>query len=246
MVEKKAELFPLVTIDGPAASGKTTLSRELARLLNVPFVTTGAFYRALAYLCLQEKLDPQNERSLLKALEEEAWELRLNPERTLIFLDGIDVTDVCSQEKVGSLASVVSSHPKVRARLLQSQRDCYRSPGLVAEGRDCGTVVFPQAAAKFYLTARSESRADRRAQELGLSRDELVEEQKQRDYQDQTRKTAPLQIPPGAHVIDTSELSIQEVIEKTWQLARQDLGMSLVARPQTHLTKTQKETKNGF
>lgn len=238
MVEKKAEVFPLVTIDGPAASGKTTVSRELARLLKIPFVTTGAFYRALAYLSLEKKLDPRNERDLLKALDEETWELRLTPERTLIFLDGTDVTEACSQENVGSLASVVSSHPQVRARLLQSQRDCYRSPGLVAEGRDCGTVVFPNAAAKFYLTARSESRADRRAQELGLSKDELVVEQKQRDYQDQTRKTAPLQIPAGAHVIDTSELSIQEVIEKTWSLARQDLGLSRVLDPQGHQTKT--------
>ena len=215
--------FPLITIDGPAASGKTTVSRELARALRIPFVSTGSFYRALAYMVQLSQVSPTNEPEILRLIDFKVWSVQLTTERTRILHQGQDVTEACNQESVGSLASQISSLSLVRKALLQAQRDCYRAPGLVAEGRDCGTVVFPDAHVKFYLTAHSESRADRRAQEQGLSRSETARAQKQRDFQDQTRASAPLQIPDKAHVIDTSDMSLQEVIDRTLQLSRVDL-----------------------
>jgi cytidylate kinase len=123
---------------------------------------------------------------------------------------------------VGNYASKVSHYPEVRTSLLDQQRNCaFKAEGLVAEGRDCGTVVFPKAEVKIYLTARSESRAQRRAQELGMDEKQLVVQQQERDKQDSTRKTAPLQIPEGALVIDTSELTLVQVLARIEEHLRQ-------------------------
>jgi cytidylate kinase len=135
-----------------------------------------------------------------------------------VFLDGVDVTDKISQEVVGTYASRVSQLHKVRQALLQPQRDCAlraknSTKGLVAEGRDCGTVVFPNAALKIYLTANQEHRAERRAKELGLSAEETVTAQKERDLQDSTRKAAPLAIPENSFVVDATYLDLKGVVD---------------------------------
>lgn len=211
----------VITIDGPAASGKSSVSRGLAKLFNIPWVSTGAFYRGLGYVAIQQKVDLTDTKSLTELAMSDIWKVEMTPEKTEVWYKDQDVTDMISQEAVGNVASKISHYPEVRSSLLDSQRACaLKTKGLVAEGRDCGTVVFPQAEVKVYLTASSENRAQRRAQELGLNEEELVIQQKQRDEQDSTRKVAPLQIPKDALVVDTTELSLNEVVEKIYNFAK--------------------------
>lgn len=204
----------VITIDGPAASGKTSVSRELAHRLHCEWVSTGAFYRGLAFAAKELNVDLQDEKALGDLTISEAWKVVMNTQRTQVHFGNKDVTDLIAQEEVGFIASKISHYPKVRQGLLLPQRACQNTAiGLVAEGRDCGTVIFPNADMKFYLTARSENRAQRRAQELGLDEQETAEAQKIRDNQDSTRKAAPLQVPENAMVIDTTELGLNEVVD---------------------------------
>jgi cytidylate kinase len=205
----------VITIDGPAASGKSTVSRELARRLGCPWVSTGAFYRGLAYIALQLGLDFSDVDSLGRLARSPLWSIEMTPEKTQVLFQGEDVTDKIAHDDVGSFASRISSYPVVRTALLEGQRRCFK-PGfhLVAEGRDCGTVVFPDALVKIYLTASSQNRAARRAQEHGTSADEILKSQEVRDQQDTIRKTAPLQIPNQALVVDTTNLSLEEAIDQ--------------------------------
>ncbi|HEX7674901.1 MAG TPA: (d)CMP kinase [Bdellovibrio sp.] len=205
----------VVTIDGPAASGKSSVSRELARRLGWKWVSTGAFYRGLAYAALQLDVDLDDVKTLAELTHNPVWNVSLESERTKVFFKDQDVTDQIAHEDVGNFASRISHYPEVRKALLDAQRNCSSGPdGLVAEGRDCGTVVFPTAEAKVYLTASSEHRAARRATELGLDQGEMVKAQKQRDLQDSTRKVAPMAIPDNAFVIDSTELNLSEVVDK--------------------------------
>lgn len=217
----------VITIDGPAASGKSTLSRELAKRLNCPWVSTGAFYRGLAYVAIQLQVDFKDVESLSKLAVSKDWSVQMTVETTQVLFRGANVTAQISAEDVGSYASQISHYPTVRAALLQGQRACQGSRGLIAEGRDCGTVVFPQAEVKVYLTANSEDRARRRALEQGFSAEEVHAAQKQRDQQDSTRKAAPLQVPTGAFVLDTTHMSLNEVIDQVEQHVRQQLKTQL-------------------
>lgn len=205
----------VITIDGPAASGKSSLSRELARRLGWQWVSTGAFYRGLAYAALQLKVDLDDVKTLTSLTHDPVWEVRMDAEKTHVLFKNQDVTDAIAQEEVGNYASKISNYPDVRKALLEKQRNCSAGPhGLVAEGRDCGTVVFPTAEAKVYLTASSEHRAARRAAELGRDQDDMVKAQKQRDHQDSTRKVAPMAVPENAFVLDTTELNFDEVVNE--------------------------------
>lgn len=205
----------VITIDGPAASGKSSVSRELARRLGWNWVSTGAFYRGLGFVAHELGVDLNDENVLAELTHSDVWQVLMEPERTEVYFQGRCVTDDIGQEWVGGIASKISHFPKVREALLANQRDCAdKTEGLVAEGRDCGTVVFPKAEVKVYLTANSEYRAERRAKELGLNVEETVAAQKVRDHQDSSRKTAPLQIPENALVLDTTHLSLAEVIEQ--------------------------------
>lgn len=211
----------VVTIDGPAASGKSSVSREISKRLKVPWVSTGAFYRGLAYAALHQNIPLTDKESLSELAVSTVWKIELTPEKTQVWYKSENVTDLIAQEEVGNYASLVSHYPEVRTSLLDQQRECaLRERGLVAEGRDCGTVVFPQAEAKIYLTANSENRAQRRAQELGLDEKALAAQQEQRDRQDSTRKTAPLQIPPDALVLDTTHLNFEAVVEAVEKFVR--------------------------
>lgn len=214
----------VITIDGPAASGKTSVSRELARRLGWNWVSTGAFYRGLGYVADRLKYNLNDEKSLSDLALSDQWKVEMTSESTRVVLGTEDVTDQIFQEHVGGIASQISQLPKVRAALLQPQRDCQnQSLGLIAEGRDCGTVVFPNAEIKIYLTARQEDRAHRRAKESGANASEIQKEQTKRDQQDSNRKVAPLQIPPNSFVVDTSQLNFQQVVDLVEQHIKQNL-----------------------
>jgi CMP/dCMP kinase len=214
----------VITIDGPAASGKSSVSRELAKRLGWLWVSTGAFYRGLAYVALQMRIDFTDVKGLSELAHSNIWSVHMSGDQTLVFFKGQDVTDQITHEDVGSFASKISHYPEVRKALLEGQRSCSEGPhGLIAEGRDCGTVVFPQAQAKIFLTGSSESRAQRRAAEHGKEATEIIEKQKVRDHQDSTRKAAPMQVPENAYVVDTTNLSFIEVVEAVEQYVRQSL-----------------------
>lgn len=203
----------VVTIDGPAASGKSSVSRELARRLGWQWISTGAFYRGLAYVASEEGISLEDELSLVKLTQAHFWSVEMLPERTEVIYHGRSVTDEVAKDHVGQWASQVSSLPRVRESLLKNQRDCQaKSIGLVAEGRDCGTVVFPKATIKVYLTADQVQRAARRAQDLGMTIEATVASQQVRDHQDTNRKAAPLQVPNEAWVLDTTDLSLIEAV----------------------------------
>lgn len=223
-VEESFEMGRVVTIDGPAASGKTSVSRELAKRLGWSWVSTGAFYRGLAFCAHALNLDLDDEQGLAAFSISDRWRVEMTDSNTLVFLDEVDVTEQIGQEVVGGIASKISHFPAVRQSLLVPQRACAkRTDGLVAEGRDCGTVVFPEAEVKIYLTAKQENRAERRAKELGLSTEETVQAQAQRDKQDSTRKAAPLSVPQNALVVDTTELNFEQVVSLIEDFVKKNL-----------------------
>lgn len=204
----------VVTIDGPAASGKSSVSRAIAKKHNWAWVSTGAFYRGLAFVALKKGIELDDVNGLVDLTQSSEWSIQLTAEKTGVLFEGQDVTEAIGHEDVGSFASRISHYPDVRKSLLEAQRRCANGRvGLVAEGRDCGTVVFPKASMKFYLTANSDDRARRRAQEQGADLKEIKEAQKIRDLQDSSRASAPLQIPDQAIVIDTTKLDLAGVID---------------------------------
>lgn len=214
----------VVTIDGPAASGKSSVSRELSKRLGCRWLSTGSFYRGLALVAQKLNVDINDEQSLAALANSPEWSVVMGAENTHIFFQGQDVTHDSRDESVGAWASKVSQYPLVRATLLSAQRACVKgTTGLVAEGRDCGSVVFPEAIVKIYLTARSESRAARRAAEQGANLQEIKEAQKVRDAQDKGRKTAPLQIPERAHVVDASDLTLDQVVDQVYKIVKNAL-----------------------
>jgi cytidylate kinase len=210
--------IPVFAIDGPSGSGKGTVSRAVARRLGWHFLDSGAIYRALALAVAREGL-ALTEVERIAGLAEQ-MDLRFSSgEPPAVWLDGTDITDQIPTESCGAMASAVAALKPVRQALLQKQRDFRQHPGLVADGRDMGTVVFPDARFKVFLTASAGVRAQRRHKQLkekgldvtlaGLTRD--IEE---RDERDRTRAEAPLRMADGAILVDSSELGIDEVIER--------------------------------
>lgn len=209
----------LITIDGPSASGKSSVSRELARRLGWRWVSTGAFYRGLAYVAMKENVAPTEVQKLVELAHSPRWSVRLDDDQTRVFYGPADITSEVLSEDNGTRASKVSQIPEVRTALLESQRRCAVGvPGLVAEGRDCGTVVFPAAPLKIYLTASQEERAARRAREQGLNFEKTQSQQIQRDQQDSSRTAAPLQVPPGGQVVDSGGMDLAQVVERIYGL----------------------------
>lgn len=217
----------VITIDGPAASGKTSVSRELAKRLGWSWVSTGAFYRGLAFAALESKVNLENEEELSRlASRRDVWRVEMNEAQTQVFFQNQDVTHLIAREDVGSAASKISHFPKVRSALLEAQRLCSdQTEGLVAEGRDCGTVVFPTAEVKIYLTASQENRAVRRAREQGADSGEIASAQRQRDLQDSTRKAAPMKVPDQALVLDSTDLDFEGVVGEVEKFVRSKLSV---------------------
>ena len=211
----------VITIDGPAGSGKSTVSAMLAKRLNLVFLTTGAFYRGLAYLCQLKNSDISNAKNVADLSSYEAFKVEADVNGTRVFIDKKNVTEELSSENVAKVASRISAYPEVRTALLELQRQFNKPPGLIAEGRDCGTVVFPQADLKIFLTASLDSRAQRRSTEQNLaSSNETLKTIADRDKADTSRKVAPLAKSVDTIEIDSSSLSADEVADKIEKIVR--------------------------
>ncbi len=216
----------IITIDGPTASGKSTAGRLLAKELNYYYLYTGLLYRALAYLLMNEhgytlETIAQSDIQIVdQLLDRKRLVYRYDAsDRERIFFEKKDITPYLKGDRVGQAASIVSTNPEVRDRLNILQRAIADDHDVVIDGRDAGSVVFPNAAVKFFLTAAEDERALRwKAQqekrEVYVTLQEAKEFVSSRDHRDATRKTAPLTIPEGAHIIDNSDMGIGETLAK--------------------------------
>ena len=210
---------PVITIDGPSGSGKGTISRMLARELGFQFLDSGALYRLLAFAAQRRGIALDDESALAALSGELDIRFPADGEGDRVLLDGEDVGDAIRTEAAGGGASRVAALPAVREALLDRQRRFRLLPGLVADGRDMGTVVFPDAEAKIFLTASAEERARRRYKQLkekGISVvfDDVLADIQVRDERDASRSVAPLRPAQDADLVDTSELDIPATIER--------------------------------
>jgi CMP/dCMP kinase len=211
---------PAITIDGPSASGKGTIAKRVAESLGFHYLESGALYRLVALLALRHDL--HDEPALAKAAER----MDVVFQGDEILLEDQEVSQHVRHEAVGNRASEVARMPAVRHALLKRQRAFRRAPGLVADGRDMGTVVFPDAGLKIFLTARPEVRAERRYKQLiekGISANlrALSRDLAERDARDANRPVAPLVPAPDSQVLDSSALSIEAVVDRILQLCRE-------------------------
>lgn len=204
---------PVIAIDGPTASGKGTVAQRLAAALGWHYLDSGALYRLVALRALERGIDAAD----APALAELARTLTPEFRDARIDLDGRDVTEAIRGEDVGTMASKIAAHAPLRAALLDMQRACRRWPGLVADGRDMGTVVFPDAQLKVFLTASAEARAERRHKQLkekgfSINIAQLLQDLRARDERDSSRSAAPLRPAEDARQLDSSDRSIDEVV----------------------------------
>ena len=206
----------IVTVDGPGGTGKSTVSRVLAHKAGLPHLDTGAFYRAATLAVLNSGVDPSHAAETTRVVDE----ARFDQVDGRMYLDGEDVSDEIRSEEVTAHVSVVSSHRAVREVMVDLQRDWVaRHDGNgVVEGRDIGTVVFPDADVKIFLDARPEVRARRRANETGEGHDEVLTDLSRRDHFDSTREASPMSVPPDAVLFDTSDFDFDEVVERLYAL----------------------------
>ena len=214
----------IVTIDGPAGSGKSIAARGLAQRLGCDYIDTGAMYRAVAHSCLASDIDTTDRASVT----ERAAELRIGFDGQDVLLDGINISAAVRSPSISEAASRVAQHPGVRAEMVRQQQAMVRERDMVTEGRDQGTEVFPDAECKFFLEASAEVRAVRRQEEL-LARGvevplaEPLEQIRQRDHRDRTREISPLRPADDAIVIDSSELTADGVLDRFEAHVRQCL-----------------------
>jgi len=214
----------VITVDGPSGAGKGTISRILAKKLGFHYLDSGALYRILGIAAQRHQVDTSNNKGLMTLAEH--MDIRFDSSETgdiKALLEGEDITQEMRTEDTGALASLVASHPQVRSALLKRQRMFATEPGLIADGRDMGTIVFPDAVLKIYLTASIEERAKRRYKEL-LAKGEdvslrgLIEQVRTRDERDMSRDASPLIPAKDAIELDTSEQTIQEVTDTVLNL----------------------------
>jgi cytidylate kinase len=198
--------FSVVAIDGPAASGKSTVARSLSKRLGFSYINSGALYRAVAWLACKQNIPPNNPSAVYAQIRESNFELKLHNKELFMRIDGIDPAPHLRDEEVNRRVSPVSAIPEVREFLVAHLREFLTWDNLVMEGRDIGSMVFPETLFKFYIDASLEVRAHRRAAQ-GLSDDLFF-----RDRVDSSRRTSPLIIAEDAHVIDSSSLTIDGVV----------------------------------
>ncbi|PPK75061.1 cytidylate kinase [Methylobacter tundripaludum] len=215
---------PVLTIDGPSGAGKGTVSRAVAKRLGWNYLDSGSIYRSLAIAVLKQAVDLKDEAAIVNVAQTMALEFDCNDE-LVVRLDGEDITAQLGLESTGNTASIVAALPEVRHVLLQKQKDFKQSPGLVADGRDMGTVVFPEAENKVFLTASAAERAKRRYKQLiekgnDANLAQITNEIEERDRRDMERKTAPLAMANDALYIDSSDMTLESVIEEVLNLIR--------------------------
>ena len=217
----------IITIDGPAGSGKSTVAKILARELNLKYIDTGAMYRAITLLSLQNNIDCKDEKTILKLARNTNLQLGSNSvdenRYTTVKIDGKDVTNDIRSREVGSAVSIVSKLSGVRRYLVSLQKKFIQGGNAVLEGRDTGSVVCPDATLKIYLTARLDERIKRRYLQIrgkgqSLERDIIKKEIISRDRIDSSREDSPLVIPENGIIIDTTKLSVKGVVEKIKKL----------------------------
>jgi len=211
----------IIAIDGPSGAGKSTLGKMLAKKLDLLYLDTGAMYRAVGLAVLLGEVHSRDREEIIEIAKDSEIELRGKPDRQKVLLNGLDVTDEIRTNEVGQMASVVSTIPEVRKDLVSRQRALGKSAknGAVLDGRDVGTVVFPKAKFKFFLTAKPEARARRRYDEdkekgRKVTLEKTLTEINNRDERDAARKDSPLTTAKDAVVIDTSKMDANQVLEK--------------------------------
>jgi len=219
----------IVTLDGPSGVGKSTISRKIAAILGYSYLDTGAMYRAVGLYLKLQGIDINNSKAVSQSLNEIS--IRLLPAEkenadTGVVLNNVDVSGKIRTQEISMLASKVSALPEVRAKLTEMQREIGQQGKIVAEGRDVGTVVFPDAAHKFFLDADIKERARRRIRQLNLEADEISKKNildmiRKRDSDDSQRSIAPLKKADDATLIDTTYLTIDEVCEKIFYKIKQ-------------------------
>lgn len=214
----------VIAVDGPAGAGKSTVARIVADALGVPYIDTGAMYRAVTLAALSRGCDLDDEAAVGELAETIDLRLEASPSGTRVLLDGRDVTREIRSADVTTRVSHVAAHPRVRRRMVELQRELGAGGG-VLEGRDIGSVVFPDAPFKFFLEASPEERARRRygelvAQGAQVTREQVLADLVRRDREDSTRKEAPLVCPPDARVIDTHGLLPEEVAAEILRVVR--------------------------
>ncbi|MTI62549.1 (d)CMP kinase [Methylophaga sp.] len=211
--------IPVLTIDGPSGSGKGTIAQMIARKFGWHYLDSGAIYRVLAQAAIKHKLDLADENALTRLAEQLDVRFDFDNAELKVLLEGEDVSLLIRSEEAGNAASKVAAIASVRSALLQRQRDFRKMPGLVTDGRDMGTVVFPDAPFKVFLTASAEERAQRRYKQLkqkGIESNlsDLIAEISERDRRDSEREVAPLRPAEGALILDSTELGIDAVFEQ--------------------------------
>lgn len=214
-----------ITIDGPAGAGKSTVAKAIAEALGYTYLDTGAMYRAVAWKGLQEGIPPEDEEAYTRLANEMEIRFATTDKGQRVFVDGVDVTEALRTPEVTRLSSPVSAISGVRRVLVAQQQQMGRCGGVVAEGRDTGTVVFPDAEVKIFLTASEEERARRRwlervAQGERVTLEEILVQQRQRDQRDSSRADSPLRPADEAVWIDTTHMTREAVIQRILELCR--------------------------
>ncbi len=214
---------PVITIDGPGGSGKGTIAMRLAQNLGWHYLDSGALYRIVAVAAMERAIEADNEQALGELARHLEFSFGFTGDEVVILMDGIRINPKLRSEEAGVFASNIAAVPAVRAALVKRQRAFRKLPGLVADGRDMGTVIFPDAKLKIFLTANVKARADRRHKQLkekgenvNLSR--LFRDIEKRDKRDRSRSISPLTPAPDAQLIDSTEMSIEMVLNEIHRL----------------------------
>ncbi|MEI8633877.1 (d)CMP kinase [Vibrio sp. PP-XX7] len=221
---------PVITVDGPSGVGKGTLCMLLAKKLGFNLLDSGALYRVLALAAIHHGVDMTSENALVPLATHLDVEFMAEGDLVKVILEGEDVSNELRKEKTGAAASIVAAFPRVREALLRRQRAFVREDGLVADGRDMGTIVFPDAEVKIFLDASAEERAKRRykqlqSQGLDVKFDDLLSEIQERDDRDRNRPVAPLRPADDAIVVDSTLMTIDQVFERSLQYIESKLAV---------------------
>ncbi|ARZ61736.1 MULTISPECIES: (d)CMP kinase [Bacillus cereus group] len=208
-----------IAIDGPAAAGKSTVAKVVAKKLSYVYIDTGAMYRTITYAALEQKVDIENEEQLMEVVKNVKIEFQQGENTQLVFLNGQDVSEVIRTPEVTNRVSIVAKHRLVREEMVRRQQELAEKGGVVMDGRDIGTHVLPDAEVKIFMLASVEERAERRHLEnmnkgFGSNLEQLKEEIAQRDKLDSEREVSPLKKADDALELDTTSLSIEEVVQK--------------------------------